>query len=45
MALKFTKKKTTHLNTLILDGVTSLALIMNTGNRIEKRQPLKINIK
>lgn len=33
--------KSTHLNTLILDGLTSFALIMNIGNKIENRQPLK----
>lgn len=33
--------KSMHLKTLILDGLTSLALIMNTGNRIENKQPLK----
>lgn len=36
--------KSTHLNTLILDGLTSFALIMNIGNKIENRQPLKNKI-
>lgn len=30
-----------YLNTLILDGLTSFALMINTGNRIENRQPLE----
>lgn len=36
--------KSTYLNTLILDGLTSFALIMNIGNKIENRQPLKNKI-
>lgn len=34
----------TYLNTLTLDGLTSFALIINTGNKIENRQPLKQKI-